>query len=144
MPRPRKRKQQKIPDAFTPDGDTDFSKYKTPPCDGPDDPPIEIHHPRFTGCWIPRDAMEMFWKRKLNAREVMLLATIDSLVGKIGCYASNKYLGKLLKCGPKHIAYMIGTLRGLNLVRVVKFDGKRRFLDTKWHRADQGFRGDDD
>ena len=86
--------------------------------------------------------MEMFWQRKINAREAMLLATIDSLVGRVGCYASNNYLGKLTGVGPKHIAYMIGTLRGLNLVRVVNFDGRKRYLDTKWHRIEKHFRGD--
>jgi hypothetical protein len=72
----------------------------------------------------------------------MLVATIDSLVGRLGCFASNKYLGKLLRVSDTHIAHMIGTLRGFNLIRIVKFDGRKRYLDTKWHRVEQHFTGD--
>lgn len=146
MPRPKKSKPDSFtPDAFTPDGEPDFSQYEN--IQTPKEPKTkrttEIHHPKFTGCWIHRDVMEMFWRGDINPREVMLLATIDSLVGKLGCFASNEYLGNLFRCGPKHIAYMIATLREKGFVRTVRFDGKKRYLETKWHRVDKHFRGDD-
>ena len=107
----------------------------------------ESHNPKFTGVWWPRKVLKLFWAGKLGRGEAMLLVTIDALCGSRGCFASNEYLGKQIRVSANRIAHMIGTLRGLGLVNIVRFDGRKRYLETKWNRAEKDFRGgtnDDD
>lgn len=95
---------------------------------------------QFTGWWIPADIVEMFQEGEISARELLLLATIDGLVkhGKrgLGCFASNETLAKMMHLkNPITVANMIVRLKRMGLLRLVKFDGRRRYLETKWSRV---------
>jgi hypothetical protein len=94
-------------------------------------------NPKFRGIWIPAEVWFMFLKKEIGATELHLLATIDSLVTpEKGCFASNKYLGKMLGVRPDYIARLISKLKQKQLIQQVKFDGRRRYLETVWSRIE--------
>ena len=91
----------------------------------------------FRGIWIPAKVWFLFLKKEISASELHLLATIDALVTEEhGCYASNKYLGKILGIRPDYVARLIGKLKAKQLIKQVRFDGRRRYLETEWSRVD--------
>ena len=95
-------------------------------------------NPKFRGIWIPAEVWFMFLKKEIGATELHLLATIDSLVTpEKGCFASNKYLGEMLGVRPDYIARLISKLKQKQLIQQVKFDGRRRFLETVWSRIEE-------
>ena len=92
---------------------------------------------KFRGIWIPANVWFMFLKKEIGSTELHLLATIDSLVTpETGCFASNEYLGEILGVRPDYIARLISKLKKKKLIRQVKFDGRRRFLETVWSRVE--------
>jgi len=94
-------------------------------------------NPKFRGIWIPATVWFMFLNKEIGATELHLLATIDSLVTpEKGCYASNKYLGEILGVRPDYIARLISKLKHKDLIKQVKFDGRRRYLETVWSRVE--------
>jgi len=93
---------------------------------------------KFRGIWIPVEVWSMFLKKELSATELHLLATIDSLVSpKEGCFASNKYLAEILGVRPDYIARLISKLKKKKLISQVRFDGRRRYLETVWSRIEE-------
>src|SRR5215472_17455900 len=90
---------------------------------------------QYTGTWLPRHVMRMLWRGKLTPIEVMVLATIDSMVGEHGCWASNSYIADLIHIREKSAGRIICRLRKLQLVKQIGFDGRRRYLETRWTRA---------
>lgn len=100
----------------------------------------EVPKTQFTGWWIPADIVLMLQRGEINPREMILLATVDSLVrrghaGYVGCYASNKFLSKEVGCSEQRIANMIVKLKKQGLIIQTKFDGRRRFIETAWSRT---------
>lgn len=92
---------------------------------------------KFRGVWIPANVWFMFLKKEIGSTELHLLATIDSLVTpEKGCFASNKYLGEILGVRPDYIARLISKLKKKKLISQVRFDGRRRFLETVWSRVE--------
>lgn len=97
---------------------------------------MEEHTPQFRGCWLPADILQLFEQGAISAKEMVLLAMVDSLVAPdTGCYASNAYLGARLHCGPDQVRRMVSKLRGMGLLVDVGFDGKKRYLETAWSRV---------
>lgn len=88
---------------------------------------METHERKFTGFWMPRDIWE---HPDLLPLEKFLWAEILSFEGKDGCYASNKYLAKILRCSEKYIGKMVKKLKDLRLIYQHSFDGRRRYLKT--------------
>lgn len=97
---------------------------------------------KFAGVWIPVNIFRRFWDGKISTREMVLLATIDSLIGMRGCFASNAYLAKRCRVKEPEISRMISRLKKMGLIRQIGFDGRTRTLETKWHRAEQEFSDD--
>jgi hypothetical protein len=104
----------------------------------------EIHVEGFRGVWIPAEIMYLFWDGTLSAQEMMLLTTIDGLVSRnpagqfVGCYASNAYLGKRLGgiCAER-VSRIISRLVSLNLVTITGFNGRKRYIETRWSRINK-------
>jgi len=104
----------------------------------------EIHVEGFRGVWIPAEIMYLFWNGTLSAQEMMLLTTIDSLVSRtpsgqfVGCYASNAYLGKRLGgISAERASRIVSRLVELELVTITGFNGRKRFIETKWSRINK-------
>lgn len=80
------------------------------------------------GIWIP---IEIWQNRSLSWNEKILLMEIDSFTAKDHeCYISNEYIAELLgvtdRCARKYLSHLLE----LGLVRVVKFDGRKRYIES--------------
>lgn len=87
-------------------------------------------YPRdFKGIWIPK---EIWLDDDLNATDKIIFAEIDSLdvEDSDGCYASNEYLSNFCKCSITKVSTSISKLINLGYIRVVKSDGRKRWLKT--------------
>ena len=92
---------------------------------------------QFRGWYIPADVVYLYEDGKINANELILLVTVDSMVSaKKGCWAGNKFLADKLHVGPDLISKMLTKLKKMGLVIQVGFDGRLRYLETIWSRID--------
>lgn len=83
----------------------------------------EENKKHFKGIWIPKDIWE---NRALSPNEKFLLAEIDSLDdGKLGCYASNKYLANFLQIQIRGLQKILERLKAQNLIKTLDIQGKR-------------------
>lgn len=90
----------------------------------------EFDYPRdFKGIWLPK---EIWLDDELNAADKIIFAEIDSLdvEDSDGCFASNEYLANFCKCSITKVSTSISKLIGLGYVKVVKTDGRKRWLKT--------------
>lgn len=102
----------------------------------PEEPNQEKPRTHCRGWWIPIEIVELLQNGKINALEMALLATIDSLVSKTrGCFASREYLAEKLGTSPDRISRMISHLKKLGFVIQTKFDGRVREMETIWSRV---------
>ncbi len=93
----------------------------------------ERHETQFRGVWIPAEIIAKFRDGDLTSFEMVLLAIIDSLAtSKHGCFASNKYLAKIVGRSQKHVRLSIARLKRLGILKQVGFDGRKRYLETTW------------
>lgn len=106
---------------------------------GASDQSPEHHELKFKGWWIPAPVVYLFKRGKLNAKEIMLLAMIDSLVehkpngSVIGCFASNRWLANNMNISDATwISKLISKFKKMGLVEEHFFDGRKRYLFTKW------------
>lgn len=67
----------------------------------------------FKGVWIPK---EIWLNEKLSLQERVLLAEIDSFETKNGCFASNAYLGQIIRLSPSRVSTIISKLVKLGYV----------------------------
>lgn len=81
----------------------------------------------FKGVWIPK---EIWLDTRLNALDKIILVEINSLDGEDGCFASNEYLAEFCQCSEAKVSKSISLLTELGYIKVVKFDGRKRFLKT--------------
>lgn len=79
----------------------------------------------FKGVWISKD---IYLDDRLTALEKIVLAEIDSLDGKDGCFCSNEYLAEFCQCGVRTVSQAISKLIELGLVKMESFDGRTRIL----------------
>ena len=80
------------------------------------------------GIWIP---IEIWQDKSLSWNEKILLMEIDSFTAKDReCYISNEYIAELLgvtdRCARKYLSHLLQ----LGLIRVVKFDGRKRYVES--------------
>lgn len=90
----------------------------------------EFDYPRdFKGIWLPK---EIWLDDDLNATDKIIFAEIDSLdvENSEGCYASNEYLANFCKCSITKVSTSISKLIELGYIKVVKTDGRKRWLKT--------------
>lgn len=69
----------------------------------------------FKGIWIPK---EIWLRDDLNVMDKFTLSEIDSFEGKNGCFASNQYLGSILKISPSRVSQIVTKLKNLGLIEV--------------------------
>ena len=80
------------------------------------------------GIWIP---IEIWQDTDLSWNEKILLMEIDSFTSKgKECYISNEYIADLLGVGERTAKRYIAHLLDRKLVKVVRFDGRARYLET--------------
>ena len=80
------------------------------------------------GIWIP---IEIWQDQSLSWNEKILLMEIDSFTSKSHeCFISNEYIANLLgvseRCASKYLSHLIDV----GYVRMVRFDGRRRFVES--------------
>ena len=83
---------------------------------------------RCKGIWIP---IELWENEDFSFIEKTLVAEINSFCdykNKKYCYASNQYFSSFIKCSNSSITNAISRLIKINVVELVKFDGRKRFL----------------
>lgn len=68
----------------------------------------------FKGIWIPK---EIWLNDELSMQERILLAEIDSFETKNGCFASNAYLGKIVRLSPSRVSTIISNLITLKYIK---------------------------
>jgi hypothetical protein len=77
----------------------------------------------FKGIWITKD---IWLSKDLNTLEKVLLAEIDSLDGKEGCYASNRYFADFFGLSPNRISELIKQLEVKKYVKITyELSGKQ-------------------
>jgi hypothetical protein len=92
---------------------------------------------QFTGWHVHRDIVKLFEDGIINATELVVLYTIDSLVSEDkGCFASNKYLGEKVRLSAVQVSHVITKLKRLGLVIQIAFNGRIRYLETSFSRID--------
>ena len=80
------------------------------------------------GIWIP---IEIWQNRSLSWNEKILLMEIDSFTAKDReCYISNEYIAELLGISVSWASKCLSHLLELGFVRVVKFDGRKRYVES--------------
>lgn len=80
------------------------------------------------GIWIP---IEIWQNRSLSWNEKILLMEIDSFTAKDReCYISNEYIAELLGVSVSWASKCLSHLLELGFVRVVKFDGRKRYVES--------------
>ena len=91
---------------------------------------------QFTGWWIPAEVIELWYEKKINLREMVLLAVIDSLTGPTkkdpACFASNEWLANRIGLTDVvHMKKIITRLKRLGLLRGSRKGGRRELI-TPW------------
>lgn len=80
------------------------------------------------GIWIP---IEIWEARNLSWNEKILLMEIDSYTSKgKECYISNEFISHLLGVTERQASKYLSRLIGLDYVKVVKFNGRQRFVES--------------
>lgn len=80
------------------------------------------------GIWIP---IEIWQAEDLSWNEKVLLMEIDSFTSRgRDCYISNEYIGELLGVAPRTACRYLSNLIDKGLVRLVKFDGRARYVES--------------
>lgn len=80
------------------------------------------------GIWIP---IEIWQDRSLSWNEKILLMEIDSFTSKgHECYISNEYIADLLGVTERSASRLLSHLLESGLIRVVKFDGRKRYVES--------------
>ena len=93
---------------------------------------------QFTGWFIPDEIVKLLDEKKIDAEEMILLAMVNGLVSKDrGCFASNEYLADRLNVSTRKISDSISKFSKAKLVIQVFFDGRKRYLETKWRKIDE-------
>jgi hypothetical protein len=95
----------------------------------------ETHKRHFKGWFIPAGLIALWEMDEINDKELILLATIDSLVGPSrGCFASNKYLAERVKVQTRWLIAMLARLIDIGLVKRRERGGERELI-TAFHHA---------
>lgn len=80
------------------------------------------------GIWIP---IEIWEAEDLSWNEKILLMEIDSFTKRgRDCFISNEHIGELLGVAPRTARQYLSHLIDLELVKLVKFDGRARYVES--------------
>ncbi len=79
----------------------------------------------FKGVWIPR---HIYLNKDLSWTEKILLVEIHSLDNGEGCFASDEHFAEFLGKAEGTIANLISKLKKLGYIRLLDFDGRKRYL----------------
>ena len=79
----------------------------------------------FKGVWIPR---HIYLNKDLSWTEKILLVEIHSLDNGDGCFAGDEHFALFLDKSEGTIANLISKLKKMGYLRLLKFDGRRRYL----------------
>lgn len=80
------------------------------------------------GIWVP---IEIWEADDLNWNEKILLMEIDSFTKRgRDCFISNERIGELLGVAPRTARQYLSHLIDLELVKLVKFDGRARYVES--------------
>ncbi len=80
---------------------------------------------QFKGVWIPK---EIWLDERLTYFEKAVYAEIDSLDGKDGCFASNKYFQDFFKCTERTMSRAISHLQQFGYIEITTCDGRKRVI----------------
>lgn len=94
----------------------------------------ERHEFQFAGCWLPREVVCLLRDKELSGTDLLIYTMVAALQGAEGCYASNAYLANSVGIGERAVQKALVRLRVLGLVQTIKFDGRRRWLQTTWQQ----------
>lgn len=87
---------------------------------------------KVTHLTIPVELLMQYADGELGSSEMILVATIEAMTDRIngvGCWASNRYLAKVMHVGRKHIEKMVSNLRNQNIIKNGReYKGKRTLL----------------
>lgn len=100
----------------------------------------EQHEKQFRGVWVPAELIEAIEAKTISGAECLLLLIVESLVinGREGCFASNEWLGQRIGKSPDSVCRYVSHLKKLGFLKQVKWDGRRRYLETSWSRLGTG------
>ncbi len=102
----------------------------------------EHHEEQPRGWYFPIEIIHLYKAEIINAEEVMLLGTINSLVrAKKGCIASNPWLAKHCNKTPRHIQKLLEKFKELGLIRVTSLPGNRRRIHVTYHDFEHDSQG---
>ena len=88
----------------------------------------EFHEEQFQGWYIEEYIFDAFRDKEISAKELILLAEIDSLTDIDCSQVTNNYLAKLLHIGTSRISQMLSKLKHLNFIVQEGTNGKKRNL----------------
>ncbi|TGL85267.1 helix-turn-helix domain-containing protein [Leptospira congkakensis] len=77
-----------------------------------------------TGVWVAQWMDDL----GLSPNQTKLYAEIVSLDAKGGCFASNEYLGMVLRLKRDTVSRLVSQLKKKGLLKQTGFDGRKRFL----------------
>jgi len=75
--------------------------------------PVKNQQREFKGIWIPK---EIWLNDELSLQEKVMLAEIDSFESKNGCFASNAYLGSIIRLSASRVSSIISRLISLDYI----------------------------
>ena len=104
--------------------------------------------------YFPAEVIALFYNGQINAKELILLGVINALThtrpnGTIAwCFASNKYIGRLIQLSPNRVSIMVNKLcnekkistQPTLIVRSFKEKSngsKQRYLKPAWRKKIQ-------
>ncbi|PJZ43865.1 helix-turn-helix domain-containing protein [Leptospira brenneri] len=87
-----------------------------------------------TGVWVAQWMEDL----GLTPNQTKLYAEIVSLDAKGGCFASNEYLGMVLRLKRDTISRLVSQLKKKGLLKQTGFDGRKRFLKPLLPNSQKG------
>lgn len=90
------------------------------------------YNSEFKGIWIPREYLEC---KDLTTTERDVLSIITALDNGKGCYATNRYFGKILTLTKNHISTIINSLNEKDFIScyVDQSEGNKRIINISTH-----------
>lgn len=81
----------------------------------------------FKGVWIPK---EIWLDKNLTLLDKAIMVEVDSLDRKeeLGCFAGNEHFAEMFGCTTRKVSDSISKLIKNGYVKVIRYDGRKRFL----------------
>lgn len=85
---------------------------------------VVMSESKRTGVWVAQWMEDL----GLTPNQTRLYAEIVSLDAKGGCFASNEYLGAVLRLKRDTVSRLVSQLKAKGLLKQTGFDGRKRYL----------------